>query len=141
MHRMTRESFLSRRTFVQAAAAAAALKPRSASAADPADRKAMQADVEKHHEENVRRLQDWIRRPAIAAENRAMPEGAKLMIELARAAGFANAVEIKTDGHPGVFATLDAGAARTVGIYFMYDVKQVDPPEWSTPPFDAALVD
>src|SRR4029079_4748294 len=27
------------------------------------------------------------------------------------------------------------------GIYFMYDVKQVDPAEWSSPPWDAALVD
>ncbi|MFL6449915.1 MAG: hypothetical protein ACJ746_19855 [Bryobacteraceae bacterium] len=34
--------------------------------------------------------------------------------------------EVPTDGHPGVFATLDAGAPRTVDIYFMYDVKQVD---------------
>ena len=46
-----------------------------------------------------------------------------------------------TDGQPGVFATLDAGAPRTVGLYFMYDVKQVDPAEWSSPPWDAALVD
>ena len=46
-----------------------------------------------------------------------------------------------TDGQPGVFATLDAGAPRTVGLYFMYDVKQVDPAEWSSPPLDAALVD
>ena len=43
-----------------------------------------------------------------------------------------------TDGQPGVFATLDAGAPRTVGLYFMYDVKQVDPAEWSSPPLDAA---
>ena len=28
-----------------------------------------------------------------------------------------------------------------VGLYFMYDVKQVDPSEWSSPPFAAALVD
>ncbi|MGZ5382080.1 MAG: M20/M25/M40 family metallo-hydrolase, partial [Thermoanaerobaculia bacterium] len=27
------------------------------------------------------------------------------------------------------------------GLYFMYDVKQADPAEWSSPPFDAALVD
>ena len=37
----------------------------------------------------------------------------------------------------GIFATLDAGAPRTVGVYFMYDVKQVNPAEWSSPPFDA----
>src|SRR5207253_3362615 len=48
---------------------------------------------------------------------------------------------IETDGHPGVFATLDAGAAKTVAIYFMYDVKQADPAEWSSPPFSAAIVD
>src|SRR5207245_2531081 len=30
---------------------------------------------------------------------------------------------------------------KTLGIYFMYDVKQVDPAEWSSPPWDAALVD
>src|SRR5213075_2172109 len=26
-------------------------------------------------------------------------------------------------------------------MYFMYDVKQADPAEWSSPPFEAALVD
>src|SRR5205085_7867927 len=31
-------------------------------------------------------------------------------------------------------------AARTVGLYFMYDVKQVDPAEWSSPPWKAAIV-
>src|SRR5207237_8659035 len=30
---------------------------------------------------------------------------------------------------------------KTLGLYFMYDVKQVDPAEWSSPPWDAALVD
>jgi len=49
--------------------------------------------------------------------------------------------KVPTSGHPGVFATLDAGAPKTVGIYFMYDVKQADPSEWSSPPFEAALVD
>src|SRR5207244_13084811 len=28
-----------------------------------------------------------------------------------------------------------------LGLYFMYDVKQADPAEWSSPPWDAALVD
>jgi acetylornithine deacetylase/succinyl-diaminopimelate desuccinylase-like protein len=37
--------------------------------------------------------------------------------------------------------TLDAGAPRTIGLYFMYDVKQVDPSEWTSPPWEAALVD
>ena len=49
--------------------------------------------------------------------------------------------KVPTDGQPGIFATLDAGAPRTVGLYFMYDVKQADPSEWTSPPFEAALVD
>src|SRR5438034_3632843 len=70
-----------------------------------------------------------------------MDEGCELLMRMAREAGFQRAMRIDTDGHPGVFATLDAGAPRTFGLYFMYDVKQADPAEWSSPPFDAAIVD
>jgi acetylornithine deacetylase/succinyl-diaminopimelate desuccinylase-like protein len=35
---------------------------------------------------------------------------------------------------------LDAGASVTIGVYFMYDVKQADG-EWSSPPWDAAIVE
>ena len=70
-----------------------------------------------------------------------MSEGCELTIQLLKDAGFDTAVRVPTDGQPGVFATLDAGAPKTVGLYFMYDVKQVDPAEWSSPPWDAALLD
>src|SRR6478736_10254882 len=63
------------------------------------------------------------------------------MAKLARDAGFQNATVINTDGKPGVFATLDAGAPKTVGLYFMYDVKQFDPSEWSSPPTESRIVD
>lgn len=101
----------------------------------------VRAEVERRHDEGIQRLQHWVRNPSIAAEDRAMDEGCQLMMRLAREAGFQQAKRIDTDGHPGVFATLDAGAPRTFGIYFMYDVKQADPSEWSSPPFDAAIVD
>src|SRR5205814_8988019 len=55
--------------------------------------------------------------------------------------GFQKADVITTDGKPGVFATLDAGAPKTVGLYFMYDVKQFDSAEWSSSPTDAQIVD
>ncbi|HEV8671622.1 MAG TPA: M20/M25/M40 family metallo-hydrolase [Candidatus Limnocylindria bacterium] len=103
--------------------------------------KSVRAEVEKRRDEGVKRLQEWVRHPAIASEDRGMDEGCDLMIRMARDAGFQSAKRIDTDGHPSVFATLDAGAARTCGVYFMYDVKQADPSEWSSPPFDAALVD
>ena len=129
-----------RRTILGGALAGMAmLTPTAVLAADEMDdvRKAI-ADG---HDAAVKRLQDWIRLPSIAAENRNMKEGAAHMAQLAREAGFQHAEVVPTSGHPGVFATLDAGARKTMGIYFMYDVKQFDPAEWSSPPLDARLVD
>src|SRR5262249_57005545 len=63
------------------------------------------------------------------------------MAKRAREEGFQYATVINTDGKPGVFATLDAGAPKTVGLYFMYDVKQFDPAEWTSPPTEARIVD
>src|SRR5256886_394085 len=101
----------------------------------------IKAEVTKRHDEAIKRLQDWIGQVSIAAENRGYPAGAEHMAKLARDAGFQRATVINTDGKPGVFATLDAGAAKTVGLYFMYDVKQFDPVEWTSPPLEARLVD
>jgi len=133
-----------RRTFLQTAAAGAAAfaLPRWTRAADPAfDLDSIFAEIDKRHDESLKRLQTWIRQPSIAAENRGMNEGCELTMQMLRDAGFAQVTKVPTDGQPGIFATLDAGAPKTVGLYFMYDVKQVDPSEWSSPPWDAAIVD
>ena len=101
----------------------------------------IKAEITKRHDEAVKRLQDWIGQVSIAAEDRGYPEGAEYMAKLARDAGFQQATVINTDGKPGVFATLDAGAPKTVGLYFMYDVKQFDPAEWTSPPTEARVAD
>lgn len=98
-------------------------------------------EVTAQHDENVKRLQDWIALPSIAAEDLNFPAGAEHMAKLAREAGFQKVTVLATDGKPGVFATLDAGAAKTVGLYFMYDVKQFDPAEWTSPPLEARMVE
>ena len=112
-----------------------------ATPADQADIAAIEAQVAQQHDEGVQRLQEWIRLPSIAAENLNFPQGAEHMAKLLKEAGFQQATVVETDGKPGVFATLDAGAPKTVGLYFMYDVKQFDPAEWSSPPLEAAIVD
>jgi hypothetical protein len=33
------------------------------------------------------------------------------------------------------------GAATTLAVSFMYDVKQYDPAEWSSPPLHGRIVD
>jgi len=133
---------MNRRTFLQGSAAAAAMfsSPRFSFGESP-DLQPVFKEVEKRHDEAVQRLQTWIRQPSIAAENREVDKGCELTMQMLRDAGFQSVTKIPTDYQPGIFATLDAGAPRTLGVYFMYDVKQVNPAEWSSPPFDAALVD
>jgi acetylornithine deacetylase/succinyl-diaminopimelate desuccinylase-like protein len=135
MSKATRRQFIG----ASASSAAALALTRRSFAEDPFA--AIHAEVEKRHDEGVKRLQDWIRLPSIAAENRNINEGCERMMQLAREAGFQAVTRVETGGHPSVFGTLDAGASRTVGLYFMSDVKQADPAEWSSPPFDAAIVD
>jgi len=135
MNPFTRRDFIG----ATAASAAALALPRILFSDDTLD--AIQAEILKRHAEGVTRLQEWVRQPSIAAENREMEQGCAHMMRLAQEAGFQQVTRVPTDGQPGVFATLDAGAKKTVGLYFMYDVKQVDPAEWSSPPWEAALVD
>src|SRR2546427_1498365 len=131
---------LSRRSLLRGSlvGAASLMPPRLARAADlgPVER-----EIQKRHGESVQRLQEWIRQPTIAAEGVGGEEGVQLFLRMLRDAGFQRAERVPTDGFPGVFATLDAGAPKSVGLYFMYDVKQVDPKEWSSPPWEARLVD
>src|ERR1700733_234045 len=108
-----------RRDFLRAAAAGIA-----GGIVQAADLSPLYSQVEKHHEDSVKRLQSWIRQPSIAAENRGMNEGCDLMGRLLRDVGFDPVTRVPSDGQPGVFATFDNGGAKTIGIYFMYDVKQ-----------------
>jgi len=134
---------MNRRDFIRGAlgGVAFAALPISAFPSDDPGLRLVLSQIPRMHDENVKRLQDWIALPSIAAENRNYPQGPEYMAQLAREAGFANVEIVPTSGKPGVFGTLDAGAATTVGIYFMYDVKQFDPAEWSSPPLEGRIVD
>jgi acetylornithine deacetylase/succinyl-diaminopimelate desuccinylase-like protein len=98
------------------------------------------AKLPETHAESVAHLRQWIASPSIAAENPTCPQGAQHMLALLRWAGFDPAVILPTAGKPGVLATLDVGAATTLGVYFRYDVVPFDPTEWSVPPLEGRLV-
>jgi acetylornithine deacetylase/succinyl-diaminopimelate desuccinylase-like protein len=124
-----------------AALAVSAAMMTGPAAADTPNRPQLQQAVKSAHDANVKRLRDWIAYPTIAAEKVNVDGGAEYMRKLLLDAGFQQAKIIPTSGVPGVFATLDAGAPTTLGIYFMYDVKQYDPKEWSSPPLEGRMVD
>ena len=111
------------------------------SSAETPNRVQLAGSVKASHDANLKRLRDWIAQPTIAAEKVNVDGGAEYMRKLLLDAGFQQAKVVQTDGVPGVFATLDAGAPKTLGIYFMYDVKQYVPSEWSSPPLEGKLVD
>src|SRR4249919_1422791 len=141
MERRMPPSVQARRPAIAVAVLCALLGMPMLSFAADADMAAIQRTVAAQHDVALKRLQDWIALPSIAAENRNSKEGAEYMAKLARDAGFQKVEVLATDGKPGVFATLDAGAAKTVGLYFMYDVKQFDPAEWTSPPLEGKLVE
>ena len=133
---------MNRRTFLQGAlAGAATLAIPHRLDADQSELSPIFTQIEKQHDQAVQRLQEWIKQPSIAAENRGVTDGCDLTMRFLREAGFGEVTKIPTDGQPGIFAKLDAGAPKTLGLYFMYDVKQADPTEWSSPPWAAALVE
>ncbi len=133
---------IDRRGFVLAtvSGAAFAAMPAFSQSRSRAGKGAVLAQIPKMHAENIKRLQDWIAFPSIAAENSNYPQGAEYMADLARKAGFTEVRLIATSGKPGVFGRLDAGAAATLAVYFMYDVKQFVAGEWSSPPLEGRLV-
>jgi acetylornithine deacetylase/succinyl-diaminopimelate desuccinylase-like protein len=102
---------------------------------------AVVAEIPRQHDTTIQSLREWIALPSIAAEDRGYPQGPEYMAKLAREAGFGKVEIIPTKGKAGVFATIDAGAPTTLALYFMYDVKQYDPAEWTSPPLEGRIVE
>ncbi|HEV2748787.1 MAG TPA: M20/M25/M40 family metallo-hydrolase [Allosphingosinicella sp.] len=132
---------LGRRDLLRGAAAGVVLLAPAAALAQRSDMAAIRHAVAAGHEASVKRIRDWIANPTIAAEKLNVESGSEHMTRLLKEAGFQRVRTVPTDGVPGVFGTLDAGAKRWMGIYFMYDVKQFDPAEWSSPPLEGRIVD
>ena len=64
------------------------------------DKQPVYDQIPKNHEANIKRLQDWIKLPSIAAENLNSKEGCDRMMQLAKDAGFQKVEQVNTDGKP-----------------------------------------
>lgn len=102
-------------------------------------------DVHRHIDANladhVAQLQRWVRQKSISAQNEGIAEMAAMLRDDLEALGFEEAEVVPTSGHPGVWGYYDAGAAKTLAVYMMYDVQPVEPAEWRVNPFAGEIVD
>ena len=105
------------------------------------DHSAVYAHIDANLDAHLGNIQRWLRQPSISAQNVGVIEMAEMLRDDLEAAGFAEAELVPTDGHPGVWGYYDAGADKTLAVYFMYDVQPVNPEDWESPPFEANLVD
>ncbi|MGH7696278.1 MAG: M20/M25/M40 family metallo-hydrolase, partial [Gemmatimonadaceae bacterium] len=71
------------------------------------------------HLENMKR---WVRQRSVSAQNDGIQEMARLVMADLKALGFKETALVPTDGHPSVWGYYDAGAAKTLAVYMMYDV-------------------
>jgi len=97
--------------------------------------------IEKSSDDHIERIRRLIRQPSVSAEGRGIREMAALVGSEMEAAGCSSTEVVETKGHPIVFGRLDAGARNTLLIYMMYDTQPVEGEVWSSPPFEAALVE
>jgi acetylornithine deacetylase/succinyl-diaminopimelate desuccinylase-like protein len=99
------------------------------------------AYIDRNRAAHLEQLRRWVRQPSISAENRGIREMATMLRDDLRELGFQEAELVPTSGHPGVWGFYDAGAAKTLVVYMMYDVQPVEPRDWRVAPFDGAVVD
>ena len=99
------------------------------------------AYIDSHQAEHLAKLQRWLRQPSVSAQNQGITQMAELVRSDLQALGCGESAVVRTSGHPGVWAYCDEGAPKTLLVYMMYDVQPVEPAEWRSPPFEAAVVD
>jgi acetylornithine deacetylase/succinyl-diaminopimelate desuccinylase-like protein len=97
--------------------------------------------IESHFEEHLGRLQELVRQPSISAENRGVRECAELVRFYLKDLGCRDARLVETSGNPVVYGYYDAGADKTIIVYFMYDTQPVDEQGWSVPPLEGRVVE
>jgi len=97
--------------------------------------------IDKHYEDHLKKLQEFVSQPSISAENRGVRECAELLKGYLTDLGCKDARLVETSGHPVVYGTYNAKADKTIIIYLMYDTQPIDDPGWSVPPLEGRIVD
>ena len=111
---------LNRRMMIGGAAMRWRRCPSVAAMAKPGDpgRDKVVAAIQADHDATVERLRDWIALPTIANMGINHRRGRRIYAPAGARRRLPEGRIVPTDGVPGVFATLDAGAKDTLGDLF-----------------------
>jgi len=96
--------------------------------------------IERDFPEHLARAQRYVRQPSVSVTGEGVEAMAQLVCDDLTALGARTSV-VATAGNPVVFGRLDAGQARTLLVYGMYDVQPAQEPDWRVPPFGGEIVD
>ncbi len=99
------------------------------------------ARIDERLEDDILRLQEFVRQPSISAENRGIRECAELLRGYLAGIGCTPAEVVETGGHPVVYGERWVGAPKTLLIYLMYDTQPVSGEDWTVPPLEGRIVE
>lgn len=108
------------------------------------DRHPVFEQIEKDFFEHIQEVQRFIRQPSVSVDGNGVQEMAQIVLEKIKSLGAeCRLVQLKgfPEGFPIVHGYLDAGAARTVLFYELYDVQPASAEGWISPPFAGKLDD
>lgn len=135
---MTRKTFL--KTTVGSFAFLQAPRGFAADVLEAPEVKKVHKYIEDHKREHIGKIQEFLRQPSVSSWNMGITECAEMLRGYFKQMGCKQAELVKTDGNPGIWAWYDAGAARTISHYMMYDTQPFDEKRWSSPPLTANVV-
>ena len=103
---------------------------------------ALEAQLEREMPAILADLRRLVRIPSVAAQRKGIPEAARTVGDLLRAAGGRVTVLEHAGANPVIAAEFDGRSARTLLFYNHYDVQPAEPlDEWTAPPFDLTARD
>ncbi len=97
--------------------------------------------LEDHFDDHLSRIREFVAQPTVSTQDIGILEGAWMLRSYLLEAGFSEVGLVDTPGYPGVWASIDVGAPKTIASYGFYDSRPVGSRPWNYRPFSAALVD
>jgi len=88
---------------------------------------------------HVADLQEFIRHPSVAAQDRGVEECAEWLIQFMKDLGITPIV-VREGNYPVIMAEIPGETDRSLLLYAHYDVQPADEPEWQTDPFSPEII-